>query len=271
MEQITSLVITKKGPSCWICVSNLGLRSEDAYTGGLVTEDKFLIKAFNGGIIYRDVYFGVIKYYDELDPTNNLTNASSGTEMMVHLSNVNFFVGSAGGSSSPGGVSAFKQLSDVNLPGGFLGRNGYYIAIDDAGQFLEAVPFPSLNIQDLNNVLFGNLLPNKYLLTSNITNSSGYSTGVVLGDIDTIVNTPIPAGEFRIVAKGYIETGSSEPYTYIPNQESFVLEQGDFCEHVSLEDGKKYDLRYVSGNPDLLASYEIIGWKKISIPGEPSY
>lgn len=271
MEEITSLVITRKATKYWVYVVNGETESRDAnaYTGTR-QGDYITIKTLTGAPQAVRVYFNVIQYIDNLDPTNNLTDPSNAEEVQGHLISQGFYTDDTTGGGT-GGVDIFKLLLDVNVPS-FSGRAKQVLAIDDNEAFVITKVLETISrIQDATDYIGGQFLPNKYLMTSNQVDEDGFSVGLVQADNDLVVNTPIPFGVYRVKVKGYIESGTVEPYTYTPNIENFVLESGDIVEGISATDGKLYEMRYISGNPTLLSNYEIIGWKKISIPGEPTY
>lgn len=222
MAEITSLVITKYAEDYWIYTAN-GTPKPDAasdYTGTM-TGDYLTIKTITGAPILLRVYFGNIQYYDNLDSGNNLLSPSSAVEMMGHLKAQGFFKGDTGGGT--GGVDTFKQLLDTFSS--FAGRAGQVLKIDDEEAFItsEIISFVQ-RFQDLSNWFGGeDLLPNRYILTSNQTDEAGNSIGLISAPVGQIINRPFLYTEAGVIHKGATVVGGE----IVPNEEQYTPEPAD--------------------------------------------
>lgn len=236
MIQYASLTITKAS-NVTFTIDAVELRNgtevplpqygSSEYTGTFMGNYLY-IKTGTGAIAYLQVPYDVITYVDEVG--GGTDTYDSAFQAHDSLKQAGFFVYSTNGGGS-GSAGKFVDLTDVNVPS-LVGRQGQVVRVNETGTALETAMIGTadkfVNLLDWGG---GALQPNKYLATNSLGNA------VVQLDIDTIENTPIPAGFFRLKAKGYIWDGSD----YIFNQEEFANEAGDFYEGFALgDDGYMY-------------------------------
>jgi len=270
---VNRLIITRKSANHWVYVLNdePDTRDANAYTGNR-NGNLITINTITGAIILPDVYYSVISYYSEVDPSKNMVTPVSAELLQGHLIEETFFripTGGTGGGGS-GGVDEFKQLTDVDVPS-FTGRNGQILYID--GLFIRSMQNPLLNInlQDLANYLNpGYFPPDSYLITGSQTDGSGNATGFGVAPILNLIDRPAEFNEARFFKKGYQYIDGD----LTPNQDIYVQEVGDYFQAMIINtDGYPvlYTGRWKGGDLTDLASIEWGDGDFYPMEGEPGY
>lgn len=257
MEEITSLVITRKATKYWVYVVNGETESRDAnaYTGTR-QGDYITIKTLTGAPQAVRVYYNVIQYIDNLDPTNNLTDPSNAEEVQGHLISQGFYTDDTTGGGT-GGVDIFKLLLDVNVPS-FSGRAKQVLAIDDNEAFVITKVLETISrIQDATDWLGSTLIPNSYVLTSSQVDEDGNSIGFIQSPTSQIINRPFLYTEQGTIHKGATVVDGA----VIPNPEPYTPEAGDVTQlfqYVESED-RVYFIpfaKYLGGVTSDISNYD---------------
>lgn len=245
----TSLIITKTSANIWKLVDNTMPEGSDGkFASGFAdigTDDFVTFTTKTGQNLYRQIYYGIVTYIDNLDPENNFT-PTSGLDLHTKLLGLGFFGNGSGGGET---ATTLLELTDAEFPN-YFGRAGQAIIVAENEAGFTTVPFSNVqNSTDLGDMP-SELLPNKYLTTNND------GTAYQLSNIDLIINTPIPVDVFRVVEKGVVYDEGTD--TYVKNTEPFLKQPGDICEGVSSIDGRKYNLEFLGGDDESDLSNYII-------------
>jgi len=224
MEEITSLIITRKAPAYWVYQVNDEDFTRDANAYTATREgDLFTIKTRTGAPQIL-VNYAVVQYIDEATPANNLTDPSSPEVLQGHLIAQGFYEGSTGGGT--GGVTTFKALLDTFAS--FAGREGQNVIVGLDGENLDTAPNTIPKIQNLINYLGGDYLPpNVLFITSSIIGEDGSSIGFRTMSPYNLINRPMQYNEEGVIIKGY--NGFDEAGSPIWNTEDYAKEIGDIC------------------------------------------
>jgi len=219
---IDSFVITKVGTGFTYNVNNtVDPDAESGYEGSL--RGRFItIKSITGGAQVLNVPYEVMSYIDPIEPSNNLSGASSAEEMFFHLDAQGFFGnGSDGGGT--GGVTTFKALLDT-FPS-FAGKSLYIVRVNEGESKLEAVQQVAPRLQDLSNAANGPTVfpPNRIVRTTNAVDEDGNAVGFIFASDYSLVNRPPLFEERIVISKGVTYNGT----TIVANPELYSMDYGD--------------------------------------------
>lgn len=273
MEEITSLIITKKAASYWVYQVNGETQTRDAnaYTGTR-EGDYFTMGTRTGAPQLVNVYYAVISYVDELDSGNNVNAPASSPEaLQAHLIAQGFYeAGSTGGGGT--GAEYFTDLGDTFAS--YIGREGHNITVNASGTGLTSAQNSIPTLQQLANYLGGSTIPkNHAVITSSVDNGSGSAIGFTTAPLYNLINRPAGFFEFAIIRKGW---------TWVDgilnvNQEEYAMEVGDICSFIYNDDANQqlwyYPYARYKGGEDLgeLTNWEAPYRLRLAYEGEPDY
>lgn len=224
--EVTSLNIHRRSANYWVYQFNDEAYTRDAVSYTATGWGDYLTIATRLGApqIYNAPY-SVIKYYDDNDSANNLTNPSSREQLQQHLINEGFYNSGNGGGG--GTAQNFTDLLDVYISN-YLGRAGQAVVVNDSETGVTTEPITAPKIQDLTNFIGSdNLPPNSTFVTSSFLNLDGFSIGFGTAPLYNLINRPMKYNEEAVFIKGYSGfDGSGNP---IWNGEDYIKQIGDIC------------------------------------------
>lgn len=275
MANFTSITIRRKSTRLWVFIDNTmpvgSVGRAASFNSATINNTLMTFATKTGGVLYNEEPVTVFNYIDETDSSKNYTPTNAAA-FMQYLFDQDFFGVSGGGT---GDIPAIYELAD-SLIGSLIGRQNQSFVVDPSGIGFTTKVINSVSIfQDLLNVP-DFMPPGKLVMTSNFTTGSTppfQSFGIIFVDPDTYINTPIPSQFLRLLSKGYIYDGTN----YIPNEENFLAEAGDFFNGYKLDEITNimyfYPLTRWTGTGDVqdIENHIYNNKVKLTFMGEPGH